>query len=470
MLLLNGDCIEQMQKLKDEGKQIDSVVTDPPYHLTSIVERYGKDGSAPAKDKDGLYQRQARGFMGKEWDGGDIAFRTDTWKLAYDLLKPGGYLLAFSASRNYHRMAVAIEDAGFEIRDQIMWIYGSGFPKSHNIGKAVDAIEKFGRSDPKALRETRMGDHYEPTGQEDWSKGRMFSADVERIPDDDHEHEVTNKWKGWGTALKPAHEPIVMARKPVSEKSVATNVLKHGTGAINIDGCRIQGNDTGGERKITTRKSRDENNVWTDENSGMKQEENHFADADPKGRYPANVMHDGSDVVQDIFPQTSKSVSTKRTRQTVGMFGMPNDATPEYDDEGTAARYFYCPKTSAEERNRGLESFTAKPMAWGNQAKAELKRGNLDFKGNQGDGSKHNKVAMRLNTHPTVKPQELMKYLCRLVTPKGGVVLDPFMGSGSTGMAAKDEGFDFIGIEKEQEYFEIAEARIKVSSPLMEFM
>ena len=247
-------------------------------------------------------------------------------------------------------------------------------------------------------------------------------------------------------------------------------MLKYGTGGINIDACRIQGDNTGGERKITTRKSRDENNVWTDENSGMKQEANHFADADPKGRYPANVMHDGSDVVQEIFPQTSKSVSTKRTRKTVGMFGMPNDATPEYDDEGTAARYFYCPKTSAEERNRGLESFTAKPMAWGNQAKAELKRGNLDFKGNQGDGSKHNKVAMRLNTHPTVKPQELMKYLCRLVTPKGGVVLDPFMGSGSTGMAAKDEGFDFIGIEKEKEYFEIAEARIKVSSPLMEFM
>ena len=471
MLLLNGDCIEQMQKLKDEGKLVDSVVTDPPYHLTSIVERYGKDGSAPAKDKDGLYQRQARGFMGKEWDGGDIAFRTDTWKLAYDLLKPGGYLLAFSASRNYHRMAVAIEDAGFEIRDQIMWIYGSGFPKSHNIGKAVDAIEKFGRSDPKALRETRMGDHYEPTGQEDWSKGRMFSADVERIPDDDHEHEVTNKWKGWGTALKPAHEPIVMARKPVSEKSVATNVLKHGTGAINIDGCRIQGNDTGGERKITTRKSRDENNVWTDENSGMKQEENHFADADPKGRYPANVMHDGSDVVQDIFPQTSKSVSTKRTRKTIGSFGMPNDATPEYDDEGTAARYFYCPKTSAEERNRGLDSFATKKMGMSGGAQKYSHRGLLEHnRYNKGQGIGLNRVIERKNTHPTVKPQELMKYLCRLVTPKGGVVLDPFMGSGSTGMAAKDEGFDFIGIEKEKEYFEIAEARIKVSSPLMEFM
>ena len=458
MLLLNGDCIEQMQKLKDEGKQIDSVVTDPPYHLTSIVERYGKEGSAPAKDRDGLYQRQARGFMGKEWDGGDIAFRTDTWKLAYDLLKPGGYLLAFSASRNYHRMAVAIEDAGFEIRDQIMWIYGSGFPKSLNIGKAIDKRNGV-QGDVIGTRKVTSSDIGQNSG---WNHLNTDRGDYEY-------REIMNEYEGWGTALKPAHEPIVMARKPLEGTNI-DNVLKYGTGAINIDGCRIQGDDTGGERKITTRKSRDENNVWTDDNSGMKQEENHFADADPKGRYPANVMHDGSDVVQDIFPQTSKSVSTKRTRKTIGSFGMPNDATPEYDDEGTAARYFYCPKTSAEERNRGLESFTAKPMAWGNQAKAELKRGNLDFKGNQGDGSKHNKVAMRLNTHPTVKPQELMKYLCRLVTPKGGVVLDPFMGSGSTGMAAKDEGFDFIGIEKEKEYFEIAEARIKVSSPLMEFM
>ena len=225
-------------------------------------------------------------------------------------------------------MAVAIEDAGFEIRDQIMWIYGSGFPKSLNVGD------------------------------------------------------------GWGTALKPAHEPIVMARKPL-EGTNKQNIEKYGTGGINIDGCRIQGDDIGGERKITNRKPRDENNVWTDNNSGMKQESNHFADADPKGRYPANLMHDG---LQEEW-----------------------------------AKYFYCPKTSSAERGSN-------------------------------------------NTHPTVKPQELMKYLCRLVTPTGGVVLDPFMGSGSTGMAAKDEGFDFIGIEKEQEYFEIAEARIKVSSPLMEFM
>ena len=454
MLLLNGDCIEQMQKLKDEGKQIDSVVTDPPYHLTSIVERYGKEGSAPAKDRDGLYQRQARGFMGKEWDGGDIAFRTDTWKLAYDLLKPGGYLLAFSASRNYHRMAVAIEDAGFEIRDQIMWIYGSGFPKSLNIGKAIDKRNGV-QGDVIGTRKVTSSDIGQNSG---WNHLNTDRGDYEY-------REIMNEYEGWGTALKPAHEPIVMARKPLEGTNI-DNVLKYGTGAINIDGCRIQGDDTGGERKITTRKSRDENNVWTDDNSGMKQEENHFADADPKGRYPANVMHDGSDVVQDIFPQTSKSVSTKRTRKTVGMFGMPNDVTPEYDDEGTAARYFYCPKTSAEERNRGLDHLPTKKTS-----SMSGRRDSHDMEGYSIDNDVTGRfVTERKNIHPTVKPQELMKYLCRLVTPKGGVVLDPFMGSGSTGMAAKDEGFDFIGIEKEQEYFEIAEARIKVSSPLMEFM
>ena len=379
MLLLNGDCIEQMQKLKDEGKQIDSVVTDPPYHLTSIVERYGKDGSAPAKDKDGLYQRQARGFMGKEWDGGDIAFRTDTWKLAYDLLKPGGYLLAFSASRNYHRMAVAIEDAGFEIRDQIMWIYGSGFPKSLNVGD------------------------------------------------------------GWGTALKPAHEPIVMARKPL-EGSNIDNVLKYGTGAINIDGCRV-----GDEER--THKGMSSLGVMHDDDWKPKDIE-----VTSQGRYPANVMHDGSDVVRDIFPTTSKSAGGGG-RKTVspsdnvyqGSWGHKEyDKTIGFGDEGSASRYFYCPKTSAEERNRGLEHLKTKQTKGGGGISTAEKAW---IGANSASGKYGSLKAPQKNTHPTVKPQELMKYLCRLVTPKGGVVLDPFMGSGSTGMAAKDEGFDFIGIE-----------------------
>jgi len=331
-MLLNEDCLEAMQKLIDDGVQVDSIVTDPPYHLTSIVDRFGKKGSSPAKHgTDGAFARASKGFMGKEWDGGDIAFRKETWELTLKLLKPGGHLLAFSASRNYHRMAVAIEDAGFEIRDQLMWLYGSGFPKSHNLGD------------------------------------------------------------GWGTALKPAHEPIVMARKPLSEKSIADNILKHGTGGINIDGSRVEG-----------------------------------------GRFPANVMHDGSEEVVSGFPHTksgtlSPDMNIKESTGWSGGSKADRVKNTFIGNEGSAARFFYCPKVSKSERGED-------------------------------------------NTHPTVKPQELMKYLCRLVTPKGGTLLDPFMGRGSTGMAAKDEGFKFIGIEREKEYFEIAEKRINAASPLMEFM
>ena len=416
MLLLNGDCIEEMQKLIDDGKQVDSVVTDPPYHLTSIVERYGKEGSAPAKDRDGLYQRQAKGFMGKEWDGGDIAFRKETWELAYKLLKPGGHLLAFSASRNYHRMAVAIEDAGFEIRDQIMWIYGSGFPKSLNLGD------------------------------------------------------------GWGTALKPAHEPIVMAKKRL-EGTNKQNKDKYGTGGINIDGCRIEGNDakypdTNPDFRDQGKKSKEAiginklsfGQVKDAKRKEIEKEENNL------GRFPANVMHDGSDVVRDIFPYTKSGKDKNPTQGEVsGFFGnkmryYSQDAN--YGDEGSASRYFYCPKVSQEERNKGLDHLPTKKTS-----SMPGRRDAHDMEGYSIDNDVTGRfVTEKKNTHPTVKPIELMKYLCRLVTPKGGTVLDPFMGSGSTGMAAKDEGFDFIGIEKEEEYFEIAQSRIKVTAPLMDFM
>ena len=326
-MLVNGDCLEEVQKLVDKGVQVDSIVTDPPYHLTSIVDRFGKasigdDTLTSKKVRSGAdsYSRLIRtGFMGKEWDGGDIAFRKETWELFMKVLKPGGHLLAFSGSRTYHKMAVAIEDAGFDIRDQIMWLYGSGFPKSHNLGD------------------------------------------------------------GWGTALKPAHEPIVLARKKI-EGTNKQNREKYGTAGLNIDACRIEGE----------KQTRDSNPVM----NGGKYGQNQNADReeitpDTMGRFPANVMHNGL--------------------------------------EEDWARYYYCPKTSKAEKGKD-------------------------------------------NSHPTVKPLKLMKYLCRLITPKGGTVLDPFMGSGSTGIAAKDEGFDFIGIEREKEYFEIAERRVSVASPLEEFM
>ena len=385
MLLNNGDCIEVMQRLIDDGVQVDSIVTDPPYHLTSIVERFGKEGSAPVKVNEFFnkengeskgsspYKRSSTGFLGKEWDGGDIAFRQETWELAYKLLKPGGHLLAFSASRNYHRMAVAIEDAGFEIRDQIMWIYGSGFPKSLNLGD------------------------------------------------------------GWGTSLKPAHEPIVMAKKRL-EGTNKQNKDKYGTGGINIDGCRIEGNDakypdTNPDFRDQGKKSKEAiginklsfGQVQDAKRKEAEKEENNL------GRFPANIMHGGLNT--------------------------------EW------ARYFYCPKVSKEERNKGLDHLPTKKTS-----SMPGRRDAHDMEGYSIDNDVTGRfVTERKNVHPTVKPIELMKYLCRLVTPKGGTVLDPFMGSGSTGMAAKDEGFDFIGIEKEEEYFEIAQSRIKVTAPLMEF-
>ena len=473
MILKNGDCIKEMQKLIDDGVQVDSVVTDPPYEL---------------------------GFMGRSWDSTGIAFQKETWELAYKLLKPGGHLLAFSASRNYHRMAVAIEDVGFEIRDQMMWLYGSGFPKSMNVGKAFDkklGNERVKTGVMKTHSNKGMIDSEERTAIGAGSFGQVVSEEVTI---------GNSEWEGWGTALKPAHEPIVMARKPLSEKSIVDNVLKHGTGAINIDECRVEGNDAkypdtnpdfkdigkqskeaigidklsfgqteNAKRKKVVRKPRNESGVWTDGNSGMKAEGTQYADADPKGRFPANVMHDGSDVVRDIFPNTKsspvgfKGVGWKHSGNTKDEM-TDLQYQNSFNDEGSAARYFYCPKVSKSERNKGLDNFKIEKTKGGGGTSNNTW---YEDDVNAASGKFGSEKAPSKNIHPTVKPQQLMQYLCRMVTPKGGIVLDMFMGSGSTGMAAKDEGFDFIGIEKEKEYFKIAEARIEsveVKATLQEFM
>ena len=411
MILNNEDCIVQMQKMIDEGIQVDSVVTDPPYEL---------------------------GFMGKSWDSTGIAFQKETWELTFQLLKPGGHLLAFAGSRTYHRIAVAIEDAGFEIRDQIMWLYGSGFPKSLNVSKAIDSKKLTGKSNSVSLSASEKnrpvvgkvkrvvssdrvasdgeGEHGVPANME-----RFHNYEQKDIPVTGPSTEEAKQWEGWGTALKPAHEPVVMARKPV-EGTVAENVLKHGTGGINIDECRI------GTEKVGARKSNSDGITRRNLKFGMKE----FEGNETEGRFPANVMHDGSEEVLEGFPYTKSGKMKQHIKG--GQYNVYGKMYPRdvetIGDEGSAARFFYCPKVSKSERNRGLDK----------------------------------------NNHPTVKPIELMKYLCRLITPKGGTVLDPFMGSGSTGMAAKDEGFDFIGIEKEKEYFEIAEQRINSSSPLFDFL
>jgi len=418
MRLHNGDCLNILKMMIEDEVFVDSIVTDPPYEL---------------------------GFMGRSWDSTGIAFQKETWELCFKVLKPGGHLLAFSGSRTYHRMAVAIEDAGFEIRDQVMWLYGSGFPKSMNIGKTLDK---------------KLGNERESFGTKLKKAGDMRGGNYVKGGDyKSIEIEITrgnSEWEGWGTALKPAHEPLVLARKPLSEKSVVDNVLKHRTGGINIDECRVEGNDAkypdtnpdfrdqgrqskenmginklsfgqteNVKRKKVVRKSRDENGVWTNDNSGMKAEGSEYADADPRGRFPSNVMHDGSDSIKELFEDKS--------------------------------RYFYCAKTSKAERNQGLDNLPTKKAS-----SMPGRRNADDMKDSKIDNDVTGRfVTEKKNIHPTVKPIKLMKYLCRLITPKGGTILDPFMGSGSTGMAAKEENFEFVGIEKEEEYFNIASARIE---------
>ena len=384
-----ADCKDVLPQLKD----IDSCVTDPPYGLS---------------------------FMGKGWDY-DVPSQ-DIWSQVHDVLKPGAHLLSFFGSRTYHRGVIPIEDAGFEIRDQLMWIYGSGFPKSLNIGKAVDKLqgnerEVIGVSEnEKDFRD--LGKNTKEIHGLD-KLGVGVSASRKSI-------DITkgnSEWEGWGTALKPAHEPIVMARKPF-KGSVAENVLERGTGGINIDECRVETNpEVDDMLREVERAQRDKSNVWSNKNSGFKNENNNLTGVPIEGRFPANVMHDGSEVVQDVFPQTKsgavKPYINKNTDSYSGNFPKHRDYSKE-GSEGSAARYFYCAKASKKDRDEG-------------------------------------------NTHPTVKPTELMRYLCRLVTPKGGVVLDPFMGSGSTGKAAVMSGYEFVGVEMNEEYFEIACSRIEAA-------
>ena len=462
--LLNGDCLDKLKEL--DNNSIDSIVTDPPYGLS---------------------------FMGKKWDY-DVP-SVEIWQECLRVLKPGGHLLAFAGSRTYHRMAVRIEDAGFDIRDQIMWIYGSGFPKSHNISKQLDkrgGNNNLTKEVADALKEARVSRGISKTEADklfcdgttnyQWFEGRK---DGVRLPDDETFQKICNEWneldkyktiinsvnrevvgkyegdagglggerlgskggditipatnvakdwEGWGTALKPAHEPIVMARKPI-EGTVAENTLQYGVGGLNIDGCRVSIEDMddyafnmAGNQRV---KGKEEGELTGMYEGGWK------VDKTPKelpnGRWPANVI-----------------------------------INEEGDEEWK--RYFYCPKANAKDRDSGIESDA--------KALRATKGGTRDFNarcascGKKFIGSPEticscdnpitdNQVFKRKNNHPTVKPTDLMKYLIRLVTPKDGIVLDPFMGSGSTGKAAMQEGMWFVGIEREKEYYEIAKQRVE---------
>jgi site-specific DNA-methyltransferase (adenine-specific) len=400
--LHHGDCLAVMTQLAKAGVKVDSIVTDPPYHLSSIVKRFGGKNAAAAKDRDGLYKRSSAGFMGKQWDGGDIAFRAETWALALDLLKPGGHVLAFSGTRTYHRMATAIEDSGFVIRDMFSWLYGSGFPKSHDISKAID----------KAAGEVREVREVRTSVNGFGGSSGIYAPMAATCNVTDPKSEAAKTWQGWGTALKPACEPLCLGQKPV-EGTIAGNVLKYGVGALNIDACRIGGD--GG-----TRKEKSDDKCLTSSVGGYL---NAGAGVPGLGRWPANVMHDGSDEVLAGFPdapgQQRATGPQYGDKKSVNVFGDYGPITPHEprNDSGSAARFFYTAKADAEDR-------------WGSK-------------------------------HPTVKPVDLIRYYCRLITPPGGLVLDPFAGSGTLGVAAIAEGFDAILIEREAEY--IADIRERLA-------
>lgn len=476
--LYGGDNRDVLKSLDDNS--IDSIVTDPPYALVSIVKRFGKPGSAPVRvddmaasnDLKAAYARASAGFMGKQWDTGEVAFSEVFWAECLRVLKPGGHVVAFSGTRTYHRMAVAIEDAGFEIRDDILemfaterpaeaflnslnneqrsafarllddtqftgllgWAYGSGFPKSHDVSKAID---KAAGAERVKVRVTNVRNPKATDGGKDGMEGATrpwIEAALERgyheKVGDEPATQAARRLAGWGTALKPAWEPICLARKPLAvpqeqptgetydsdrpeqpvrmrAATVAENVLEHGTGAINIDGCRV-----GDEERY--------NPAAGNQRQGVAQNANILSGTDPDapgrvavGRWPANIVHDGSEEVLAAFPD-SKSSGPSGYNWDDSNNDNPTHVTRNiksgvhFSDSGSAARFFYTAKADKLDRI----------------------------------GSKH----------PTVKPVDLMQWLCRLVTPPGGLVLDPFAGSGSTGEAAWREGFRAILIEREEEY------------------
>ncbi|SES76097.1 DNA-methyltransferase [Oceanicella actignis] len=376
--LLEGDCLESVAAIPADT--FDAIVTDPPYHLASIVKRFGPGasgaaGAAAGYGSDGAFQRASRGFMGREWDGGDIAFRAETWAALLRVAKPGAHLVAFNHSRTWHHMAVAIEAAGWDVRDTLAWLYGSGFPKSHDVSKGID--KALGRK-RKVLSERAAYSMGQGRAMRGHAPGATAKVTAPATPE-------ARAWQGWGTALKPAFEPVVLARKPLRESSVARQCLATGTGALNIDAARVGGEPWRPHRATGLAA----NKFFSDGAAAVIDKAPHDL-----GRWPANVLHDGTPEALAAFPR---------------------------DQDGSLGRFFYSAKAGEADR-RGSD-------------------------------------------HPTVKPQALMRWLVRLTTRRGGLILDPFGGSGSTGWAAAAEGVRAVLCERESDYLPHLRRRIAALDP-----
>ena len=418
--ILLGNNLDVLPTLPDNS--VDSIVTDPPYEL---------------------------GFMGKKWDSSGIAYSVDLWQQCLRVLKPGGHLLSFGGTRTYHRVAVAIEDAGFELRDSIAWLYGSGFPKSLDVSKAIDKAAGAERDEWPTLPMQEKGEVGEI------SKNRRCGICLKALASgnpcqcDRASSAITpeaQQWQGWGTALKPAFEPVIVARKPI-EGTVANNVLKWGTGGLNIDGSRI------GTETISTHNAPKGSFAGGEPDRGSDTS----SYKEHTGRWPANIILDPytAELLDEQSGQSTSKIGKPRGTEKKGLFANSdyNKVGTEHNDSGGASRFFYVAKASKRDRNEGLEGMPIRRP----DDRTETGMGTFAEKG----------VQPAQNFHPTVKPTSLMEYLVKLVTPLGGIVLDPFTGSGSTGKAAILQGFDFIGIEMTEEYLPIIEGRLKYAEHLV---
>ncbi len=425
-----GNNLDILPTLPDNS--VDSIVTDPPYEL---------------------------GFMGKKWDNGGIAYSVELWTQCLRVLKPGGHLLSFGGTRTWHRVAVAIEDAGFEVRDSIAWMYGSGFPKSLDVSKAID---KAAGAEREVLTETvedlfgEREERKEKPASGIGQNGSAFSGHAEGAMQRQDTGPATpeaKQWEGWGTALKPAFEPIVVARKPLGGKTVAENVLTHGTGGLNIDGSRI------GTTVETWPKSRAWGAGYVPGGDRSK-DQTELTGQVPNGRWPANVILDEytAELLDEQSGHSKSSTGSTHPNTSNGyhgnLYGQP-DKVHGYGDTGGASRFFYVAKASKRDRNEGLDDLDERQSVGGGGGVGDY----LDDV-NSASGKFGSEKAPAKNFHPTVKPTDLMRYLIKLVTPPGGVVLDPFTGSGSTGKAAILDGFRFIGCELTEDYIPIIQGRL----------
>ena len=570
-IVINGNNIDILKTYPDN--YFDAVVTDPPYGL-------GKEPNAAELMKDwvenGYHEVSGSGFMGKEWDA--FVPQPVFWKEVFRVLKHGGHVLSFFGTRTYDWGVMSMRFAGFEVRDCIQWLYGSGFPKSHNISKALDKMPKansrllefaellknkrnelgltISEADDLICNGSTMynflegrningvckiyppnRDFYEKIviqykieGWDDIVENNLqvvgsqegnfgFQSDGERWTEKREIKEFTTntakQWDGWGSALKPANEPIVLARKPLEKGlSIAENILEWGVGGINIDATRV------GIEERTYKGSGKSNQRYSDDRAGMTDGRGQDIEFNAQGRFPANIIFthhpececigtkkvkaikggckfesaffksgesnftkdggigdaDGNETIEDwdchedcpiriLDEQSGVSKSQRSERGNIndnlvyGKYKPQEDTLRGHNDKGGASRFFYVAKASKSERNKGLDDFEEKPLAFSNQAKAELKRGNAEFDGGQAKGH-GNSIRHLKNFHQTVKPIKLMQYLVKMITPPNGIVLDPFCGSGTTGVACKLDGFQFVGMEQDPEYSKIAESRI----------